>query len=84
MKKANENDIEPKKIHDLLRLTSEALIDDLQKETKDLFEELNNIYINTRYPDEFELLENELNMEQTKIIIDKTKGIFKWLEKKIS
>ncbi|MDD9898194.1 MAG: HEPN domain-containing protein, partial [Candidatus Melainabacteria bacterium] len=43
-----ENKQEPKKIHDLLRLASEALIENLQKDVKVLFQELDSIYMNTR------------------------------------
>lgn len=44
----------PSKIHNLLKLTSEALIENLQEEIKALFNQLNQIYMSTRYPDELE------------------------------
>jgi HEPN domain-containing protein len=44
----------PSKIHNLLKLTSEALIDNLQDDIKSLFNKLNQIYTSTRYPDELD------------------------------
>ena len=52
----SENSLETRKIHDLLRLASEALLTNLQTEALDLFQELNSIYMSTRYPDEFEVI----------------------------
>lgn len=74
---------QPLKIHDLLRLTSEALIENIQKDTLDLLNDLNNIYMTTRYPDELEMIEKDLNLDLTKKILTETKRIFTWLEKKL-
>lgn len=79
----SENDKQPQKIHDLLRLTSEALIDNLQKDIVDVLNDLNNIYMSTRYPDEIEIIEKDLDDEETKRIFTETKRIFVWLEKKL-
>jgi len=74
----------PSKIHNLLKLTSEALIDNLQEDIKSLFNELNQVYISTRYPDELTEIEELLSKPETEKILKATKEIFKWLEKKIN
>lgn len=78
-----ENDQQPKKIHDLLRLASEAIVDNLQQDILDTLNDLNNIYMGTRYPDEIEIIEKSLDEVETKKIIAETKRIFAWLEKKL-
>ena len=71
------------KIHDLLRLASEALLINLQAEVLDLFQELNSIYMSTRYPDEFDAIMEKLDKSRTELILSKTKRTFTWLEKKL-
>ncbi len=79
----SENSLETRKIHDLLRLASEALLTNLQTEALDLFQELNSIYMSTRYPDEFEVILEQLDKSRTETILNKTKRTFTWLEKKL-
>ena len=74
----------PPKIHNLLRLVSIALLEDLAKETKSLFDDLNNIYIATRYPKDFEELQDYLSKDKAIETYKKVERIFKWLEKKIN
>ncbi len=74
---------EARKIHDLLRLASEALLINLQAEVLDLFQELNSIYMSTRYPDEFDTIMGKLDKSRTELILSKTKRTFRWLEKKL-
>lgn len=74
----------PPKIHNLLRLVSIALLEDLEKETKSLFDDLNNIYIATRYPKDFEELQDYLSKDKAIETYRKVERIFKWLEKKIN
>ena len=74
----------PSKIHNLLKLTSEALIDNLQDDIKSLFNKLNQIYTSTRYPDELDEIEELLSKPETEKILQATKEILKWLEKKIN
>lgn len=78
-----ESGKEPAKIHNLLKLTSEALIENLQDDIKELFSELNNLFVSTRYPDEYDNLEKELTKEKVEQVLKETKRIFKWLEQKI-
>ena len=74
----------PPKIHDLLKLTSLALIKNLQDDIKSVLDELNEVYITTRYPENIEEVLLQLSKEKTKIILTKSERIFKWLEKKIN
>ncbi len=78
-----ENGQIPAKIHDLLKLASIAIIENIQVEVQDLFDELNEVYMATRYPDEFVEVEKEIGEAKTKEILEKTKKAFKWIEKKI-
>ena len=72
----------PPKIHNLLRLVSIALLENLEKETKSLFDDLNNIYIATRCPKDFEELQDYLSKDKAIETYKKVERIFKWLEKK--
>lgn len=74
---------EPPKIHNLLKLCSKALIDDLQKDVKSTLDDLNNVYISTRYPKNFDEINSYLSKERTEETLRQTERIFKWLEKKI-
>ena len=74
----------PPKIHDLLKLTSLALIKELQSEIKQILDELNKVYMLSRYPEDFESITSTLTKKRTKEMIKKTERIFKWLEKKIN
>lgn len=78
-----EQDQIPAKIHDLLKLASVAILENLQLEIKDFFDDLNEIYMSTRYPDEFVEVEKEISEPKTKEILEKTKRTFDWIEKKI-
>ena len=79
----NKN-IQPPKIHDLLRLVTISLVDNLDADITNLLDELNDLYISTRYPEDFGRLSEMLNKEKVEIILNKTKEIFKWLKKKIT
>jgi len=78
-----ENGKQPQKIHDLLRLVSEALVENLQNDILVILNELNTIYMTTRYPDEIEIIEKSLDDEETTRIFTETKRIFSWLEEKL-
>lgn len=79
-----ENNKEPNKIHDLLRLSSEAMVIGIQDDSLRVMRELDQVYMSTRYPDEYELLHKDLDKDKTFLILTKTKEVFKWLEKKLS
>ena len=73
----------PPKIHDLLKLTSIALIKNLQEETKKVINKLNELYITTRYPENFEEIVSYLSKDKTNKNLKSTERVFIWLEKKI-
>lgn len=80
---AERNDIQPPKIHDLLELVSRTLISNIQDDIKTLFDELNDLYISTRYPDNFDIIEN-ISKGRSADILKQTKEVFKWLQKQIN
>lgn len=77
-------DTEPPKIHNLLKLCSLAIIEEVKKDIKDTLNQLNNFFILARYPDNFNAVNKLLSKEKAKEVYNKTKRIFKWLEKKIT
>ena len=74
----------PPKIHDLLKLTSLALIQDIHEDIKKLFDELNDAYLSMRYPDNIDEIMNDFTKEKTQKVLNKVKEIHKWLTKKIN
>ena len=75
---------EPPKIHNLLKLCSLAIVEEVKKDIKDTLNELNNFFILVRYPEDFDAVNKLLSKERAKDVYNKTKRIFKWLEKKIT
>ncbi len=73
----------PEKIHDLIRLAGVAVIENLQEDMQEILDELNTIYMSTRYPEDFEQIEAELSEEKARIMFKETKRVFTWLEKKL-
>ena len=71
------------KIHDLLRLTSEALIDNLQNDIKVVLDDMDSCYFTLRYPVDIDEVEEDFGKEKAEEILKETNRIFKWLEKKI-
>ena len=74
----------PPKIHNLLKLASVAVIEQLDKEIKSTLDELNNAYLSVRYPGDFEEISSYLDRNNAEDIMKKAERIFKWLEMKIS
>ncbi len=74
---------EPPKIHNLLKLCSLAIVEELTTEIQKIFHELNNIYYLTRYPKDFDYLEKILSKDKTEDIYTRTEKVFKWLEGKL-
>lgn len=73
----------PSKIHDLLRLASQAVIENLQSELREVLDELNTVYFSVRYPEDFDMIQDSITQEKAGNIIKEAKRIFSWLEKKI-
>lgn len=79
----SENGGEVQRIHDLLRLASEALIENLQSDIKEILDEINRCYMVSRYPDDIDELIEEINNTEGKRILEGTKRIFIWLNKRL-
>ena len=73
----------PPKIHDLLKLVSLTLIKNVDEDIKRVLDELNDVYISTRYPDDIREILSELTKERTEKILRRTEDIQKWLMKQI-
>jgi len=79
-----QKDIQPPKIHDLLKLTTLALIENLQEDMRKTLDELNDLYLSTRYSGDFDKLVKVLHKEKVEDLFSKSKEVFKWIQKKIS
>ena len=55
----------------------------VKEEINKTLDELNDIYIRTRYPTDFEKVISELTKEKAEDTLAKTKEIIKWLKKQI-
>jgi HEPN domain-containing protein len=77
------NDQEAPRIHDLLRLASLALVENLQSEITPILDEVNRCYMISRYPDDIDDLLEEINNTEAERILKETKRIFAWLNQKI-
>lgn len=76
-KKFKEN---PPKIHNL-NFFCDKLEIEIASEMQDFIDNLNNISIPTRYPDELTRLLKDYNKENTKDILEKTRELLKCLKK---
>ena len=79
-----QKDIQPPKIHDLLRLASLALIENIHVDMKKTLDEVNDLYLSTRYSGDFDKLVKVLHKEKVEELFNKSKEVFKWIQKKIS
>ena len=73
----------PPKIHNLLKLVSLALIENAQKEIGNTLEELDDLYFSTRYPQDFDYIQQLLPKEKINSFLKQIKEIYKLLEKNI-
>lgn len=78
-----EQDEEPERVHDLLRLISKVVVENLQNDIYKTLDNLNGLFMLTRYPDDIELMEDMLNEAYVQHTLSETKRIFRWLEKKL-
>ena len=78
-----EQDLEPSKIHNLLKLMSDALITNHQESTTQLLIELNTLFMSSWYPDDIDELDKTLTIDRVSRILNETKRIFIWLEEKL-
>jgi len=75
----NEN---PPKVHNLLYLAQNANLK-LPLPMREFLENLNEVSISTRYPEELQKLLKEYGKERVKIILDKSREVLKWLKKEL-
>lgn len=66
-----------------MKLCSQALIENLQDDIKKILENLDDMYMAVRYPEDYEYTANQLSSDKTGIIVSKVKETHKWLKKKI-
>ena len=79
----DQNNENPPKIHNLLRLVSLTLIDNVGKDLKNTFEDLDDMYFSVRYPQDFDFVEATLSGEKVSKIFNEVKSIYKLLEKNL-
>ena len=77
-KQLNQN---PPKTHDLVYLTEKIHLD-LSHDLQQFLDDLNDLSIPTRYPDELKTLLKQYNRNKTKQILKQTENILKCLRKK--
>lgn len=78
-----EQNKNPPKIHNLLKLVSLTLIENVQNDIKNTLEELDDLYFSTRYPQDFDYISQLLPKERVVNILRSIKEIYKLLEKNI-
>jgi len=76
-KKFNKN---PPKIHNL-NFFCEILEISFEREVKEFIDNLNDLSVPTRYPDQLEKLIKEYRKSDTKKVLEKTKELLKCLKK---
>lgn len=78
-----EQDKNPPKIHNLLKLVSLTLVENVQNEINNTLEELDDLYFSTRYPQDFDYVSGQLPKEKVDNFLKSIKEIYKLLEKSI-
>ena len=80
---AEQKDVQPPKIHDLLKLVTLTLIENLQKDMERTLDELNDLYLSARYSGDFDALVKILHKNKIEDIFKRSKEVFAWLQKQI-
>ena len=82
--KAEENTgKKPPKTHNLLYLVKLAKIS-LSEEMLQFIGDINNLSIVTRYPEDFDEMLKSFSKGRTKLFLNKSKEVFKWIKKLIT
>ncbi len=68
----------PPRTHTLMRLANVSGLE-IDDEMAELFRELSNYYIQTRYPEEISALGMKISRDQTRLILEQTEESVKWL-----
>jgi len=71
----------PPKVHSLVYLAKSTNLE-LSQKMKEFLEELDEISVPTRYPQDLDSLLIDYSKEKTQVIFDRTKEVFEWLKKK--
>ena len=79
-----QKDIQPPKVHSLLKLISLTIIQDLEDDIKKLLRTLDASYISMRYPEDIERFNLQFSTTETEKILNRVKELFKWLKKQIT
>ena len=80
---ARKFEANPSKTHNLNYLCEEMNLE-IPEEFQDFMDNLNNLSVPTRYPDELEKLLKDFKKGVTKKIYKQTEELLKWLREKIS
>ncbi len=80
---ARKFEANPSKTHNLNYLCEETNLE-IPEKFQDFMDNLNNLSVPTRYPDEMEKLLKDFKKDVTKKIYKQTKELLKWLREKIS
>ncbi len=75
-----EQDKNPPRIHNLLKLVSTTLIENVDDDIKTTLKELDRLYISVRYPDDIDYIQNLLPEVKVNEIFKKVKEVYKLLE----
>ncbi len=77
---AEENNIEPPRIHSLKRLAVDTCKIQLESYREDLLTTLDKAFIDSRYPEDVVQFEAEYDMENCERLYKEVEGAFKWLK----
>ena len=80
---ARKFEVNPSKTHNLNYLCEEMSLE-IPEEFQNFMDNLNNLSVPTRYPDELEKLLKDFKKGVTKKIYKQTKELLKWFREKIS
>jgi HEPN domain-containing protein len=72
----------PPKVHNLIFLIEKVRLK-LPDDLYDLAFNLNRVSIPTRYPDDLQKMQKDYNKKNTGIILEKSKGVLKWLKEQL-
>ena len=70
----------PPKSHSLLYLSDKALIK-YPEDKQEFIEQLDNVSVVTRYPEDLKKMAKEFNKNKTKEVLDMTRRILRWLRR---
>ena len=79
---AKQHEVSPPKIHDLIYLLKKINID-IQDEQKSFIEELNELSVASRYPEDLGRILRDFKKDKTKNLLNNSENLLKWLLKNI-